>query len=55
MRSVRDSTGIVDAMAEKTDPMFEPPPEATLPLTAVNFSMIINQHKLMLIYFYANW
>lgn len=47
--------GIVDAMAEKTDPMFEPPPEATLELTAVNFSMIINQHKLMLIYFYANW
>ncbi|KAH7962436.1 hypothetical protein HPB52_016069 [Rhipicephalus sanguineus] len=47
--------GIVDAMAEKTDPMFEPPPEASLELTAVNFTMTINNAKLMLIYFYAPW
>ncbi|XP_037563073.1 protein disulfide-isomerase A4-like [Dermacentor silvarum] len=47
--------GIVDAMAEKTDPMFEPPPEATLELTAVNFTLTINNAKLILIYFYAPW
>lgn len=47
--------GIVDAMAEKTDPMFEPPAEASLELTAVNFTLTINNAKLILIYFYAPW
>lgn len=42
-------------MAEKTDPTWKAPPDATVELTPETFTPTINKENIILVYFYAPW
>ncbi|CAH1237887.1 PDIA4 [Branchiostoma lanceolatum] len=52
---LRQEQGIVDYMREQSDPNWEPPPEAVVTLTEVNFDEFVNDNAITLVEFYAPW
>uniref|UniRef100_A0A914WED8 Protein disulfide-isomerase n=1 Tax=Plectus sambesii TaxID=2011161 RepID=A0A914WED8_9BILA len=51
----READGIIDWVAQRTDPNYKPEPEAVKTLTVENFDEFVAANELVLVEFYAPW